>query len=164
METKQPQQYKFWLLVILGYIVLFVIGFYSPIVLDRVSGGSHNETTKTATTSSESSIDEAGTTPNDSVDTADEEVASESESTVAANYAEAASEPAATSEAEASSEAEPASESSSTSAATQLTVPQGTTAYSIAKQHGLTVAELQQMNPSINMDALQAGQTIVVSH
>lgn len=159
METKQPQQYKFWLLVILGYIVLFVIGFYSPIVLDRVSGGSHNETTKTATTSSESSIDEAGTTPNDSVDTTDEEVASSAESTVVADSAEVASEPAASSEAEAESEAE----SSSTSAATQLTVPQGTTAYSIAKQHGLTVAELQQMNPSINMNALQAGETIVVS-
>lgn len=159
METKQPQQYKFWLLVILGYIVLFVIGFYSPIVLDRVSGGSHNETTKTAATSSESSIDEAGTTPNDSVDTTDEEVASSAESIVVADSAEVASEPAASSEAEAASEAE----SSSTSAATQLTVPQGTTAYSIAKQHGLTVAELQQMNPSINMNALQAGETIVVS-
>ncbi|MEQ4551519.1 LysM domain-containing protein [Weissella sp. GP1] len=159
METKQPQQYKFWLLVILGYIVLFVIGFYSPIVLDRVSGGSHNETTKTATTSSESSIDEAGTTPNDSVDTTDEEVASSAESTVVADSAEVASEPAASSEAEAASEAE----SSSTSSAMQLTVPQGTTAYSIAKQHGLTVAELQQMNPSINMNALQAGETIVVS-
>ncbi|WP_270322519.1 LysM peptidoglycan-binding domain-containing protein [Weissella confusa] len=159
METKQPQQYKFWLLVILGYIVLFVIGFYSPIVLDRVSGGSHNETTKTAATSSESSIDEAGTTPNDSVDTTDEEVASSAESTVVADSAEVASEPAASSEAEAASEAE----SSSTSSAMQLTVPQGTTAYSIAKQHGLTVAELQQMNPSINMNALQAGETIVVS-
>ena len=159
METKQPQQYKFWLLVILGYIVLFVIGFYSPIVLDRVSGGSHNETTKTATTSSESSIDEAGTTPNDSVDTTDEEVASSAESTVVADSAEVASEPAASSEAEAASEAE----SSSTSSAMQLTVPQGTTAYSIAKQHGLTVAELQQMNPSINMNALQAGEAIVVS-
>ena len=159
METKQPQQYKIWLLVILGYIVLFVIGFYSPIVLDRVSGGSHNETTKTATTSSESSIDEAGTTPNDSVDTTDEEVASSAESTVVADSAEVASEPAASSEAEAASEAE----SSSTSSAMQLTVPQGTTAYSIAKQHGLTVAELQQMNPSINMNALQAGEAIVVS-
>lgn len=159
METKQPQQYKFWLLVILGYIVLFVIGFYSPIVLDRVSGGSHNETTKTAAMSSESSIDEAGTTPNDSVDTTDEEATSEAESTVVADSAEAASEPATSNEAEVSSEAE----SSSTSSATQLTVPQGTTAYSIAKQHGLTVAELQQMNPSINMNALQAGETIVVS-
>ena len=159
METKQPQQYKFWLLVILGYIVLFVIGFYSPIVLDRVSGGSHNETTKTATTSSESSIDEAGTTPNDSVDTTDEEVASSAESTVVADSAEVASEPVTSNEAEASNEAE----SSSTSSAIQLTVPQGTTAYSIAKQHGLTVAELQQMNPSINMNALQAGETIVVS-
>ncbi|QBZ05668.1 hypothetical protein C6P08_11040 [Weissella confusa] len=159
METKQPQQYKFWLLVILGYIVLFVIGFYSPIVLDRVSGGSHNETTKTATTSSESSIDEAGTTPNDSVDTTDEEVASSAESTVVADSAEVASEPVTSNEAEASNEAE----SSSTSSAMQLTVPQGTTAYSIAKQHGLTVAELQQMNPSINMNALQAGETIVVS-
>ena len=159
METKQPQQYKFWLLVILGYIVLFVIGFYSPIVLDRVSGGSHNETTKTATTSSESSIDEAGTTPNDSVDTTDEEVASSAESTVVADSAEVASEPVTSNEAEASNEAE----SSSTSSAMQLTVSQGTTAYSIAKQHGLTVAELQQMNPSINMNALQAGETIVVS-
>ena len=159
METKQPQQYKFWLLVILGYIVLFVIGFYSPIVLDRVSGGSHNETTKTATTSSESSIGEAGTTPNDSVDTTDEEVASSAESTVVADSAEVASEPVTSNEAEASNEAE----SSSTSSAMQLTVPQGTTAYSIAKQHGLTVAELQQMNPSINMNALQAGETIVVS-
>ena len=159
METKQPQKYKFWLLVILGYIVLFVIGFYSPIVLDRVSGGSHNETTKTATTSSESSIDEAGTTPNDSVDTTDEEVASSAESTVVADSAEVASEPVTSNEAEASNEAE----SSSTSSAMQLTVPQGTTAYSIAKQHGLTVAELQQMNPSINMNALQAGETIVVS-
>ena len=56
METKQPRRLKFWLLVILGYIVLFVVGFTLPVLMNSITGGAQRETTKTAKVASSSSI------------------------------------------------------------------------------------------------------------
>ena len=150
METKQPRRLKFWLLVILGYIVLFVVGFTLPVLMNSITGGAQRETTKTAKVASSSSSDqeksasEDGSTTESEAQTGNEAASGTSSAEVAASETEAES-------------------SSSASTGTTITVPQGATAYSIAKQHGLTLAQLQALNPSVNMNALQAGEAIVVS-
>ncbi|MFR2312896.1 MAG: LysM peptidoglycan-binding domain-containing protein [Weissella confusa] len=150
METKQPRRLKFWLLVILGYIVLFVVGFTLPVLMNSITGGAQRETTKTAKVASSSSSDqeksasEDGSTTESEAQTGDEAESGTSSAEVTASETEAES-------------------SSSAATGTTITVPQGATAYSIAKQHGLTLAQLQALNPSVNMNALQAGEAIVVS-
>ena len=150
METKQPRRLKFWLLVILGYIVLFVVGFTLPVLMNSITGGAQRETTKTAKVASSSSSDqeksasEDGSTTESEAQTGNEAASGTSSAEVTASETEAES-------------------SSSAETGTTITVPQGATAYSIAKQHGLTLAQLQALNPSVNMNALQAGEAIVVS-
>ncbi|MCT0013163.1 LysM peptidoglycan-binding domain-containing protein [Weissella confusa] len=150
METKQPRRLKFWLLVILGYIVLFVVGFTLPVLMNSITGGAQRETTKTAKVASSSSSDqeksasEDGSTTESEAQTGNEAASGTSSAEVTASETESES-------------------SSSAATGTTITVPQGATAYSIAKQHGLTLAQLQALNPSVNMNALQAGEAIVVS-
>lgn len=150
METKQPRRLKFWLLVILGYIVLFVVGFTLPVLMNSITGGAQRETTKTAKVASSSSSDQGKSASEDGSTT-------ESEAQTG-NEAESG-----TSSAETAASETEAESSSSAATGTTITVPQGATAYSIAKQHGLTLAQLQALNPSVNMNALQAGEAIVVS-
>lgn len=150
METKQPRRLKFWLLVILGYIVLFVVGFRLPVLMNSITGGAQRETTKTAKVASSSSSDQEKSASEDGSTT-------ESEAQTG-NEAESG-----TSSAEVTASETEAESSSSAATGTTITVPQGATAYSIAKQHGLTLAQLQALNPSVNMNALQAGEAIVVS-
>lgn len=150
METKQPRRLKFWLLVILGYIVLFVVGFTLPVLMNSITGGAQRETTKTAKVASSSSSDQEKSASEDGS-------ATESEAQTG-NEAESG-----TSSAEVTASETEAESSSSAATGTTITVPQGATAYSIAKQHGLTLAQLQALNPSVNMNALQAGEAIVVS-
>lgn len=150
METKQPRRLKFWLLVILGYIVLFVVGFTLPVLMNSITGGAQRETTKTAKVASSSSSDQEKSASEDGSTT-------ESEAQTG-NEAESG-----TSSAEVTASETEAESSSSAATGTTITVPQGATAYSIAKQHGLTLAQLQALNPSVNMNALQAGEEIVVS-
>ena len=150
METKQPRRLKFWLLVILGYIVLFVVGFTLPVLMNSITGGAQRETTKTAKVASSSSSDQEKSASEDGSTT-------ESEAQTG-NEAESG-----TSSAEVTASETETESSSSAATGTTITVPQGATAYSIAKQHGLTLAQLQALNPSVNMNALQAGEAIVVS-
>lgn len=150
METKQPRRLKFWLLVILGYIVLFVVGFTLPVLMNSITGGAQRETTKTAKVASSSSSDQEKSASEDGSTT-------ESEAQTG-NEAESG-----TSSAEVTASETEAESSSSAATGTTITVPQGATAYSIAKQHGLTLAQLQALNPSVNTNALQAGEAIVVS-
>ncbi|MDA5457231.1 LysM peptidoglycan-binding domain-containing protein [Weissella confusa] len=150
METKQPRRLKFWLLVILGYIVLFVVGFTLPVLMNSITGGAQRETTKTAKVASSSSSDQEKSASEDG-STTESEAQTGNEAESGASSAEVTA-----SETEAES-------SSSAATGTTITVPQGATAYSIAKQHGLTLAQLQALNPSVNMNALQAGEAIVVS-
>ncbi|MBJ7649811.1 LysM peptidoglycan-binding domain-containing protein [Weissella confusa] len=150
METKQPRRLKFWLLVILGYIVLFVVGFTLPVLMNSITGGAQRETTKTAKVASSSSSDQEKSASEDGSTT-------ESEAQTG-NEAESG-----TSSAEVTASETESESSSSAATGTTITVPQGATAYSIAKQHGLTLAQLQALNPSVNMNALQAGEAIVVS-
>lgn len=150
METKQPRRLKFWLLVILGYIVLFVVGFTLPVLMNSITGGAQRETTKTAKVASSSSSDQEKSASEDGSTT-------ESEAQTG-NEAESG-----TSSAEVTASETEAESSSLAATGTTITVPQGATAYSIAKQHGLTLAQLQALNPSVNMNALQAGEAIVVS-
>ncbi|MBJ7622793.1 LysM peptidoglycan-binding domain-containing protein [Weissella confusa] len=150
METKQPRRLKFWLLVILGYIVLFVVGFTLPVLMNSITGGAQRETKKTAKVASSSSSDQEKSASEDGSTT-------ESEAQTG-NEAESG-----TSSAEVTASETEAESSSSAATGTTITVPQGATAYSIAKQHGLTLAQLQALNPSVNKNALQAGEAIVVS-
>lgn len=150
METKQPRRLKFWLLVILGYIVLFVVGFTLPVLMNSITGGAQRETTKTAkVASSSSSYQEKSASEDGSTTESEAQTGNEAES--------------GTSSAEVTASETEAESSSSAATGTTITVPQGATAYSIAKQHGLTLAQLQALNPSVNMNALQAGEAIVVS-
>ncbi|MCT0041582.1 LysM peptidoglycan-binding domain-containing protein [Weissella confusa] len=150
METKQPRRLKFWLLVILGYIVLFVVGFTLPVLMNSITGGAQRETTKTAKVASSSSSDQEKSASEDGSTTESEaQTGNEAESGI--------------SSAEVTASETEAESSSSAATGTTITVPQGATAYSIAKQHGLTLAQLQALNPSVNMNALQAGEAIVVS-
>ncbi|MCM6764812.1 LysM peptidoglycan-binding domain-containing protein [Weissella paramesenteroides] len=68
---------------------------------------------------------------------------------------------------EAASSSDSAVDSSTSSKATtsfkkKVTVQQGETGYAIATKYGLTVTQLQNLNPSIDLDNLEAGQTLKV--
>lgn len=145
METKQPRRLKFWLLVILGYIVLFVVGFTLPVLMNSITGGAQRETTKTAKVASSSSSDqeksasEDGSTTESEAQTGNEAASGTSSAEVTASETEAES-------------------SSSAATGTTITVPQGATAYSIAKQHGLTLAQLQAF---ILTDGLRDRKSVV---
>lgn len=150
METKQPRRLKFWLLVILGYIVLFVVGFTLPVLMNSITGGAQRETTKTAKVASSSSSDQE----NQQVRMVQQRnqrrklVMKRHQALVQLKWPLVKLK---------------LSQAVQLQRGTTITVPQGATAYSIAKQHGLTLAQLQALNPSVNMNALQAGEAIVVS-
>ncbi|MBA5934315.1 LysM peptidoglycan-binding domain-containing protein [Weissella confusa] len=129
---------------------MFVVGFTLPVLMNSITGGAQRETTKTAKVASSSSSDQEKSASEDGSTT-------ESEAQTG-NEAESG-----TSSAEVTASETEAESSSSAATGTTITVPQGATAYSIAKQHGLTLAQLQALNPSVNMNALQAGEAIVVS-
>lgn len=140
MEPKRPTRLQFWSVIAVGYVILFAVGFFAPVAVDAVGdvfkSPETTETTsaKSSSTKSESKADpETATTEKAAdVDTASEAI--ESEVSVATDA----------------------------SASSTVVVKAGTTAFAIAKSHGLTLAQLQALNPGIDMNGVLAGQTLVV--
>lgn len=151
MEPKRPTRLQFWSVIAVGYVILFAVGFFAPVAVDAVGdvfkSPETTETTsaKSSSTKSESKADpETATTEKAAdVDTASEAI--ESEVSVATGST--------TSDSDVATDA---------SASSTVVVKAGTTAFAIAKSHGLTLAQLQALNPGIDMNGVLAGQTLVV--
>ena len=151
MEPKRPTRLQFWSVIAVGYVILFAVGFFAPVAVDAVGdvfkSPETTETTsaKSSSTKSESKADpETATTEKAAdVDTASEAI--ESEVSVATGST--------TSDSDVATDA---------SASSTVVVKAGTTAFAIAKSHGLALAQLQALNPGIDMNGVLAGQTLVV--
>ena len=151
MEPKRPTRLQFWSVIAVGYVILFAVGFFAPVAVDAVGdvfkSPETTETTsaKSSSTKSESKADpETATTEKAAdVDTASEAIESE---VSAANGGS-------------TSDSDDATDASASST---VVVKAGTTAFAIAKSHGLTLAQLQALNPGVDMNGVQAGQTLVV--
>jgi|GEM_PF-1934201 len=179
MKTKRPNRFQFWTVILLGYIILFVIGFFIPVAANAMgevmhpdkqattakSTSSHEKTThktkKTVTAKQHHSAKKAvATTAMDetaeiTTDTLDDATgtgvdqtttnAATADTTVADDMASA-----------------DAADASSAANATTVVVDRGVTAYSLARANGLTLAQLQALNPTIDLDGVQAGQILNV--
>jgi len=151
MEPKRPTRLQFWSVIAVGYVILFAVGFFAPVAVDAVGdvfkSPETTETTsaKSSSTKSESKADpETATTEKAAdVDTASEAIESEVSAATGGSTSD-------------SNDATDASTSST------VVVKAGTTAFAIAKSHGLTLAQLQALNPGVDMNGVQAGQTLVV--
>ncbi|MBD1502811.1 LysM peptidoglycan-binding domain-containing protein [Weissella cibaria] len=151
MEPKRPTRLQFWSVIAVGYVILFAVGFFAPVAVDAVGdvfkSPETTETTsaKSSSTKSESKADpETATTEKAAdVDTASEAIESEVSAATGGTTSDS-------------------DDATDTSASSTVVVKAGTTSFAIAKSHGLTLAQLQALNPGIDMNGVQAGQTLVV--
>lgn len=151
MEPKRPTRLQFWSVIAVGYVILFAVGFFAPVAVDAVGdvfkSPETTETTsaKSSSTKSESKADpETATTEKAAdVDTASEAIESEVSAATGGTTSDS-------------------DDATDTSASSTVVVKAGTTAFAVAKSHGLTLAQLQALNPGIDMNGVQAGQTLVV--
>lgn len=151
MEPKRPTRLQFWSVIAVGYVILFTVGFFAPVAVDAVGdvfkSPETTETTsaKSSSTKSESKADpETATTEKAAdVDTASEAIESEVSAATGGSTSDS-------------------DDATDASASSTVVVKAGTTAFAIAKSHGLTLAQLQALNPGVDMNGVQAGQTLVV--
>lgn len=151
MEPKRPTRLQFWSVIAVGYVILFAVGFFAPVAVDAVGdvfkSPETTETTsaKSSSTKSESKADpETATTEKAAdVDTASEVIESEVSAATGGSTSDS-------------------DDATDASASSTVVVKAGTTAFAIAKSHGLTLAQLQALNPGVDMNGVQAGQTLVV--
>ncbi|MDK9678884.1 LysM domain-containing protein [Weissella cibaria] len=151
MEPKRPTRLQFWSVIAVGYVILFAVGFFAPVAVDAVGdvfkSPETTETTsaKSSSTKSESKADpETATTEKAAdVDTASEAIESEVSAATGGSTSDS-------------------DDATDASASSTVVVKAGTTAFAIAKSHGLTLAQLQALNPEVDMNGVQAGQTLVV--
>ena len=151
MEPKRPTRLQFWSVIAVGYVILFAVGFFAPVAVDAVGdvfkSPETTETTsaKSSSTKSESKADpETATTEKAAdVDTASEAIESEVSAATGGSTSDS-------------------DDATDASASSTVVVKAGTTAFAIAKSHGLTLAQLQAFNPGVDMNGVQAGQTLVV--
>ena len=151
MEPKRPTRLQFWSVIAVGYVILFAVGFFAPVAVDAVGdvfkSPETTETTsaKSSSTKSESEADpETATTEKAAdVDTASEAIESEVSAATGGSTSDS-------------------DDATDASASSTVVVKAGTTAFAIAKSHGLTLAQLQALNPGVDMNGVQAGQTLVV--
>ncbi|MBZ5942969.1 LysM peptidoglycan-binding domain-containing protein [Weissella cibaria] len=151
MEPKRPTRLQFWSVIAVGYVILFAVGFFAPVAVDAVGdvfkSPETTETTsaKSSSTKSESKADpETATTEKAAdVDTASEAIESEVSAATGGSTSDS-------------------DDATDASASSTVVVKAGTTAFAIAKSHGLTLAQLQVLNPGVDMNGVQAGQTLVV--
>lgn len=151
MEPKRPTRLQFWSVIAVGYVILFAVGFFAPVAVDAVGdvfkSPETTETTsaKSSSTKSESKADpETATTEKAAdVDTASEAIESEVSAATGGSTSDS-------------------DDATDASASSTVVVKAGTTAFAITKSHGLTLAQLQALNPGVDMNGVQAGQTLVV--
>lgn len=151
MEPKRPTRLQFWSVIAVGYVILFAVGFFAPVAVDAVGDVFKSpETTETTSAKSSSKKSESKADPETATTekTADVDTASEAiESEVSAATGGSTSD---------------SDDATDASASSTVVVKAGTTAFAIAKSHGLTLAQLQALNPGVDMNGVQAGQTLVV--
>ena len=133
MKSKRPSRFKFWTVILIGYVVLFAIGFSIPVAYGALTN--KNDTQQTAASSSNKSSANSNSSKSSS---------SQSSSTTS------------------SADSSTASSKSTTSSKKKITVQVGETGYSIANKYGLTVDELQDLNPSADLENLVDGQKLKI--
>ena len=151
MEPKRPTRLQFWSVIAVGYVILFAVGFFAPVAVDAVGDVFKSpETTETTSTKSSSTKSESKADPETAttekaadVDTASEAIESEVSAATGGSTSDS-------------------DDATDVSASSTVVVKAGTTAFAIAKSHGLTLAQLQVLNPGVDMNGVQAGQTLVV--
>ena len=151
MEPKRPTRLQFWSVIAVGYVILFAVGFFAPVAVDAVGDVFKSpETTETTSTKSSSTKSESKADPETAttekaadVDTASEVIESEVSAATCGSTSDS-------------------DDATDASASSTVVVKAGTTAFAIAKSHGLTLAQLQVLNPGVDMNGVQAGQTLVV--
>ena len=151
MEPKRPTRLQFWSVIAVGYVILFAVGFFAPVAVDAVGDVFKSpETTETTSAKSSSKKSESKADPETAttekaadVDTASEAIESEVSAATGGSTSDS-------------------DDATDASASSTVVVKAGTTAFAIAKSHGLTLAQLQALNPGIDMNGVQAGQTLVV--
>lgn len=151
MEPKRPTRLQFWSVIAVGYVILFAVGFFAPVAVDAVGDVFKSpETTETTSAKSSSKKSESKADPETAttekaadVDTASEAIESEVSAATGGSTSDSG-------------------DATDASASSTVVVKAGTTAFAIAKSHGLTLAQLQALNPGVDMNGVQAGQTLVV--
>lgn len=151
MEPKRPTRLQFWSVIAVGYVILFAVGFFAPVAVDAVGDVFKSpETTETTSTKSSSTKSESKADPETAttekaadVDTASEVIEGEVSAATGGSTSDS-------------------DDATDASASSTVVVKAGTTAFAIAKSHGLTLAQLQALNPGVDMNGVQAGQTLVV--
>ena len=151
MEPQRPTRLQFWSVIAVGYVILFAVGFFAPVAVDAVGDVFKSpETTETTSAKSSSKKSESKADPETAttekaadVDTASEAIESEVSAATGGSTSDS-------------------DDATDASASSTVVVKAGTTAFAIAKSHGLTLAQLQALNPGVDMNGVQAGQTLVV--
>ena len=151
MEPKRPTRLQFWSVIAVGYVILFAVGFFAPVAVDAVGDVFKSpETTETTSAKSSSKKSESKADPETAttekaadVDTASEAIESEVSAATGGSTSDS-------------------DDATDASASSTVVVKAVTTAFAIAKSHGLTLAQLQALNPGVDMNGVQAGQTLVV--
>ena len=142
MKSKRPSRFKFRTVILIGYVVLFAIGFSIPVAYGALTN--NNDTQQTAASSSSKSSANSNSSKSSS---------SQSSSTTSSADSSTAS---------SSADSSTASSKSTTSSKKKITVQVGETGYSIATKYGLTVDELQDLNPSADLENLVDGQKLKI--
>ena len=128
MKTKKPSRIKYWLLILLGYVAIFLIGFFIPVAYNTLT---HKDNQVEMSTSSSSSSHESKQ-KNESVTT---KKASTNTKTA---------------------------KSHSKKVTSKVQVAAGETGYALATKHGLSVDELQELNPSVDLNNLREGEILKI--
>ena len=180
MKRKRPNRLQFWTVILLGYVVIFFIGFFIPVGANAVNEAIHPDKQTTAKSSSSpaksthkvtkaakkakvSSVKKhhsataqvASTMGDGDVTVADSTIDQTTNNVAMAATTETTE--------DVTSSADTSDVAATTTAPDTVVVDRGTTAYSLAKANGLTLAQLQALNPTVDLDGMQAGQVLNIN-
>lgn len=127
MKTKKPSRIKYWIIILIGYVAIFLIGFFIPIAYDNVT---HKDT---------------------QTDMVADNVSASS------NHKQKSESKSATTK-----KATKSIKSHATTKTSQIEVIAGETGYAIATKYGLSVDELQALNPEVDVNNLREGEMLTV--
>lgn len=128
MKTKKPSRIKYWLIILIGYVAIFLIGFFIPVAYNTLT---HRDN-QVATTTSSSSSSQESKQKSESVTT--------QKATTSAKTAK----------------------SHSKKATSKVQVAAGQTGYALATKYGLSVDELQELNPNVDLNNLSEDETLKI--
>ena len=187
MKRKRPNRLQFWTVILLGYVVIFFIGFFIPVGANAVNEALHPDKQTTAKSSSSpaksthkmtkaakkakvssvkkhhSATAQVASTMVDGDVTAADTLNDVADSTIDQTTTNAAMADTTEATEDVTSSADTSDAAASTTVPDTVVVDRGTTAYSLAKANGLTLAQLQALNPTVNLDGMQAGQVLNIN-